>query len=311
MKNKPSQNFCLFIVGPTASGKTSLSLEMAKYLNADIISADSRQVFRYMNIGTATPSENELSCAKHYFINTKDPDEAFSAGEFGIEARKIISEKMAKGENIIVCGGSGLYVQAARGMISDKLYTNEKIRAEIQLDAKERGWPALLEDLKAIDPKHAEGIDALNPKRVCRALEIWKISGQKPSELFLEEDEVFPWPHLLIGLAPERQLLYNRINERVEQMIQDGLVSEVKALLEKGYTSDLNALNTVGYKEIFEYLDGGIDLSSAIAAIQQNTRRFAKRQMTWFRKDENTLWFDYQTNKDEIIAKIYEKINTF
>ncbi len=295
MKNKPKQNICLFIVGPTASGKTSLSLEMAEWLDADIISADSRQVFRYMDIGTATPTEMELARVKHHFINTKYPDESFSAGEFGLEARKIIAGKMNEGKSIIVCGGSGLYVQAVRGMISDSLYTDELLRAQIQKRAKYEGWPTLVEELKQIDPQHAAVIDSMNPKRVCRALEIWHISGRKPSEIYQEKEEAFPWPHMLIGIAPERSLLYERINKRVESMVEKGLVEEVKGLLGKGYTQELNALNTVGYKEIFEYLNGDKDLTSAVAAIQQNTRRFAKRQMTWFRKYAPDEWINFDT----------------
>ena len=174
------------------------------------------------------------------------PLKAFRAGEFGVEARKIIAQKIEKGENIIVCGGSGLYVQAVRGMISDKLYTDELVRAQIQERAKQEGWSVLLEELKEIDPEHAAIIDSMNPKRVCRALEIWQISGKKPSDIYKEKEEAFPWPHLVIGIAPERSLLYERINKRVEQMVEDGLLDEIKRLLEKGYTPELNALNTVG-----------------------------------------------------------------
>jgi len=297
--------FCLFIVGPTASGKTALSLELAEWLDANIISADSRQVYRHMDIGTATPSDEELSRVKHYFINERNPDEKFSAGEFGIEARKIIGEKISNGKNIIVCGGSGLYVQAVRGMISDTLSSDEDIRQAIQIKAKVKGWPALFAELKVIDPDYAKGIDAKNPKRVCRALEIWEMTGKKPSEVFKEQENEFPWKHMMIGLDPERKLLYARINRRVHDMINTGLINEVKALLDAGYSAGLNALNTVGYKEIIAFLNDEMDKETAISEIQKNTRRFAKRQMTWFRKFAPDHWISYckEPNLSDIVEK--------
>ncbi len=305
MNSDKLKPFCLFIVGPTASGKTALSLELAEYLDAEIISADSRQIYRHMDIGTATPSEEELSRVKHYFISDRDPKEKFSAGEFGVEARKIISEKIASGKNIIVCGGSGLYVQAVRGMISDTLSSDENIRDAIQIKAKAKGWPALYEELKKIDPEYAKEIDAQNPKRVCRALEIWEMSGKRPSEVFAEQDNEFSWKHIMIGLNPDRKLLYARINQRVLDMVNDGLIDEVKALLDKGYSADLNALNTVGYKEIIAFLNNEMDKEQAISEIQKNTRHFAKRQMTWFRKFTPDYWITY--SKEPNLSDIVEK----
>jgi tRNA dimethylallyltransferase len=305
MKNSPQKAFCLILLGPTASGKTALSLELAEWLDADIISADSRQIFRKMNIGTATPTKDELSRIKHYFINEKDPDEAFSAGEFCTQARKIINDKVGAGKSVIVCGGSGLYIQAVRGMISDTLTTDEDIRHAIQIKAKAKGWPALYDELKAIDPDYAANMDGQNPKRVSRALEIWEMTGRKPSEVYAEQDEPFPWPQVSIGLAPERKLLYDRINRRVLDMIDAGLVKEVKDLLDHGYRKDLNALNTVGYKEIISYLEGNIDLDTAISELQKNTRHFAKRQMTWFRKYSPDHWITYNTepNLSDIVER--------
>lgn len=295
----------MILLGPTASGKTALSLELAEWLSADIISADSRQIYRYMDIGTATPDKKELSRAKHYFIGEKDPTEKFSAGEFGVEARKIIDDKISKGENIIVCGGSGLYIQAVRGMISDTLSSDEATRKAIQIKAKVKGWPALYTELEKIDPDYANGIDAQNPKRICRALEIWEMTGKKPSEVFENQKKEFPWPHLAIGLDPDRKLLYDRINRRVLKMMEEGLLNEVKTLLEKGYSPELNALNTVGYKEIISYLNGEIDKETAISEIQKNTRRFAKRQMTWFRKYTPDRWITYkeEPNLSDIVEE--------
>ncbi|MCF7832167.1 MAG: tRNA (adenosine(37)-N6)-dimethylallyltransferase MiaA [Candidatus Marinimicrobia bacterium] len=305
MNSDKLKPFCLFIVGPTASGKTALSLELAEYLNAEIISADSRQIYRYMDIGTATPTEEELTRVKHYFINDLDPDEKFSAGEFGVEARKIIKEKIEAGKNIIVSGGSGLYIQAIRGMISDTLSSDESVRNAILIKGDKKGWLALFEELEKIDPEYAKSIDAQNPKRVCRALEIWEMTGKKPSTVFKEQDNKFPWKHVVIGLDPDRKLLYERIDRRVLEMIDGGLIDEVKALIDKGYSADLNALNTVGYKEIIAYLDGELDKETAISEIQKNTRRFAKRQMTWFRKYSPDHWitFNQEPNLSDIVEE--------
>lgn len=309
MRSKIQEARCIFLLGPTASGKTALSLELAEFLNADIISADSRQIFRYMNIGTATPSEAELARVKHYFINEKCPDETFSAGEFGIAARKIIDEKIAQNKNIIVCGGSGLYIEAIRGMIADTPTTNNEIRRSILQRAEKIGWEKLYEELKHIDEEYAQSIDAKNPKRVCRGLEIWEATGQKPSHLIKGQNRELPWPAIAIGLDPERSILYDRINRRVLNMIEEGLIKEVSSLLDRGYSHDLNALNTVGYKEIIAFLDGKMDKEKAIDEIQKNTRHFAKRQMTWFKKYTPDHWISYKKEPtlDEIVEKA-EKI---
>lgn len=305
MKSKPKEPFCLFLLGPTASGKTALSLELAEWLNAEIISADSRQIFRYMNIGTATPSDGELARVNHYFINEKDPDEAYSAGEFGIEARKIINETISQGKNIIVCGGSGLYIEAIRGMIGDTPTTDNEIRTAILDRAKRIGWEKLYEELKQIDSEYAENMDAQNPKRICRGLEIWETTGKKPSQLIQGHSKKTPWPSLAIGLDPERSVLYHRINDRVLSMIEEGLIEEVQALLDLGYSRELNALNTVGYKEIIAYLDHNIDKKTAISDIQKHTRHFAKRQMTWFRKYAPDHWIAYK--QEPILHDIVEQ----
>jgi tRNA dimethylallyltransferase len=301
---------CLFLLGPTASGKTALSLELADWLDADIISADSRQIFRYMNIGTASPKKTELARVKHYFINEKDPDETFSAGEFGIEARKIIDEKISQAKNIIVCGGSGLYIEAIRGMIADTPTTNNEIRNSILDRAKTIGWEKLYEELKQIDSEYAENIDAQNPKRICRGLEIWESTGKKPSLAIQGQNKELPWPSLAIGLDPERSILYDRINRRVLNMVEEGLIEEVRALIDLGYSPELNALNTVGYKEVIAFLDGKLDKEKAIDEIQKNTRHFAKRQMTWFKKYAPDHWITYkqEPNLHDIVEKAQKLI---
>lgn len=296
---------CLFIVGPTAGGKTSLALDLADFLHAGIISADSRQIFRGMNIGTATPTDEELKRVRHYFINERSPDEPFSAGEFGSLARKIIDENMRSGASVIICGGSGLYIQAILGMISDELGSDARIREKIQERAKREGWETLYRELLEQDPDYAQGLDAKNPKRVCRALEIAEMTGRKPSDIYREQTSDFPWPRLMIGLAPRRDLLYERIDRRVLDMIDAGWIDEVRALLDQGYDPGLNALNTVGYKEIIAFLQGKAGLEKTIGEIQKHTRHFAKRQMTWFRKYAPDHWitFDREPAPGEILER--------
>jgi tRNA dimethylallyltransferase len=258
-----------------------------------------------MDIGTATPSPEELARVRHYFINERDPDEGFSAGEFGMAARKIIEQKLSGGESVIVCGGSGLYIQAIKGMISDELSSDQKIRASIHDRAKAKGWSAMYEELKHVDPEFAAQIDEHNPKRISRALEIWEMTGKKPSLLYTAQPAVFPGPLVTIGLAPERSFLYGRIDRRVLSMIKEGLVDEVSSLLKMGYSENLNALNTVGYKEIIAYLKGKTDLETAVSDIQKHTRHFAKRQMTWFRKYAPDRWIEFkqEPDPDEIVEK--------
>jgi len=284
MSRENIKPFCLFISGSTASGKTAVSLELAKWLDADIISADSRQIYKGMSIGTAMPTEEERRSVRHYFINERNPDETFSAGEFGLLARKIIDQKINEGRAIIVCGGSGLYIQAILGMISGRLQSDAALRRDIERRAKESGWDVLYRELQNIDPAYAESIDPKNPKRISRALEIAYLSKGDPSAERSTEAMAFPHPRLHIGLDMKREHLYRRINARVLRMIKTGWVDEVRQLLEKGYTADLNALNTVGYKEIIAYLKGKYDLDMAVSEIQKHTRHYAKRQMTWFRK---------------------------
>ncbi|MFA6792785.1 MAG: tRNA (adenosine(37)-N6)-dimethylallyltransferase MiaA, partial [Candidatus Neomarinimicrobiota bacterium] len=241
----------------------------------------------------ATPSAEELERIKHYFINERDPDQPFSAGEFGRLARELIDRSMAAGKNLIICGGSGLYLQAVFGMIAEGLHSDETLRRQIREKAEREGWDALYAELQRLDPELAAGVDARNPKRISRALEICYAGGKKASEIFAEQERKFPYPYLHIGLDPERPLLYANINTRVRRMIEEGLPEEVKALLERGCSPDLNALNSVGYKEVIAYLQGKYDLEKAIEEIQKNTRRFAKRQITWFRKYAPDLIISY------------------
>ncbi|MDZ7822268.1 MAG: tRNA (adenosine(37)-N6)-dimethylallyltransferase MiaA [Candidatus Marinimicrobia bacterium] len=256
-------------------------------------SADSRQIFRGMNIGTATPGAETLQKVNHYFVNARDPDSPFSAGAFGRLARGIIDRKMREGKPVIICGGSGLYIQAVLGMTADTEKSDAALRRKIQLRADQEGWDTMYRELQRRDPEHAAKIDPRNPKRIGRALEILGSGGAKPSERYKGGGEPFPYPKLSIGLRPERRLLYRRIDRRVEEMVEAGLTDEVKVLLAKGYGPGLNAFSAVGYKEIIAFLDGKTDLSGAVREIQKHTRHFAKRQMTWFRKYAPDRWIEH------------------
>ncbi|WP_166964308.1 tRNA (adenosine(37)-N6)-dimethylallyltransferase MiaA [Yeosuana marina] len=299
-------NYLISIVGPTAIGKTTLSIKLAKHFNTEIISADSRQFFKEMSIGTAAPSKEELKAAKHHFIHHKSIQDQYNVGEFEKEALQTL-ESLFKTKNIVIMvGGSGLYVDAVSKGLDYFPDVDNRIRDQLNADLESKGLPFLQEQLKLLDIKSYNSIAIDNPHRVIRALEICIGSGN-PYSSFLNKDKTKrSFKTITIGLTADRDIIYNRINERVDIMIKDGLLDEVKNLIP--YKS-LNALNTVGYKELFNYLDGNWTLDFAISEIKKNTRRFAKRQLTWFRKDDRILWFDYETPLDTIIAELNKKFN--
>jgi tRNA dimethylallyltransferase len=283
----------IVIVGPTAIGKTALSLQLAHAYNAEIISADSRQIYKYMNIGTAKPTIQEMDGIPHHFIDILEPGSDFSSGSFGKQARNKIIHLREKGKNIIVVGGSGLYIKALLfGMISfDK--KDENIRAELLNRLKQEGLPKLYAELKELDPELAKRFSVKDTQRILRGLEVFLISGKKLSELQKEEEIPAPFNFVQFGLDMDRAKLYERINMRVDVMLEDGLVDEVKTLLAKGFDKT-NALNAVGYKEVIDYLSGECNFDRMSELIKQNTRRFAKRQLTWFRKDKTINWQSMQ-----------------
>ncbi|WP_339918085.1 tRNA (adenosine(37)-N6)-dimethylallyltransferase MiaA [Yeosuana marina] len=299
-------NYLISIVGPTAIGKTTLSIKLAKHFNTEIISADSRQFFKEMSIGTAAPSKYELKAAKHHFIHHKSIQDQYNVGEFEKEALQTL-ESLFKTKNIVIMvGGSGLYVDAVSKGLDYFPDVDNRIRDQLNVDLESKGLPFLQEQLKLLDIKSYNSVAIDNPHRVIRALEICIGSGN-PYSSFLNKDKTKrPFKTITIGLTADRDIIYNRINERVDIMIKDGLLDEVKNLIP--YKS-LNALNTVGYKELFNYLDGNWTLDFAVSEIKKNTRRFAKRQLTWFRKDDRILWFDYEAPLDTIIAELNKKFN--
>lgn len=288
----------IVIVGPTCSGKTSLSLSLAKHLNAEIISADSRQVYKYLNIGTAKPTLGELKSVKHNLIDFLDPKDEYNASKFEKDALKLISNLSKKNIVPIVVGGSGLYIKSLVDGIFNTVNTDENIRNKLMLNRKKFGNEYLYNMLKNEDPKTASTLLPQNWKRVIRALEVFYLTG-KPIWYHQEKyKRELDFKFLQFGLNWKREILYSNIENRVDKMIDLGLVDEVKNLLKKGYYKNLNALNTVGYKEIIEYLEGKITFERAVELIKRNSRRYAKRQMTWFRKDIRIKWFDINTEND-------------
>lgn len=297
-------NKIIVIVGPTAVGKTYVSVELAKKIDTEIVSADSMQIYKEMNIGTAKITKHEMQGIPHHMLDVVNPDENYSVSEFKQDSEKVIDELLKNNKVPIVVGGSGLYVNS---LIYDldfgKAKSNEKLRDYYDYYHKEHGEDALYDKLLKIDPAAAEKIHKNNVKRVIRALEVYDITGVKFSELNTDiRKPSDKYECILVGLSMDRKILYNRINERVDKMISEGLINEVQSLLDKGYHRDLISMKAIGYKEIIDYLEGNTSLEEAVNILKKNTRRFAKRQYTWFLKDENVKWFDVTDIKDLQIA---------
>ena len=280
----------IVIVGPTASGKTSLSIKLAKKFKCGIISADSRQFYKEMSIGTAKPTSFELKEAPHFFINNLSVVDSYSVGKFIEEVNNFLEEYYKNNDLIILVGGSGLFIDGVLKGLDDFPKTNEKIRNELNLEFGTKGIKNLCERLKVVDPEYYDVVDQNNPRRVIRALEVY-YSTNKPYSSFLSRDKTYRKDIniKLIGINPKREKLNLRIENRVDYMINNGLVDEVKNLYDY---KDYNALNTVGYSEIFKFIDGDISLDEAIDLIKLNTRKYSKRQMTWFRRNKEILWYE-------------------
>ncbi|MXZ10787.1 MAG: tRNA (adenosine(37)-N6)-dimethylallyltransferase MiaA [Gemmatimonadetes bacterium] len=282
----------LVIAGPTASGKTSVGIELAQRIDGEIISADARQIYRFMDIGTAKPTTEERAATRHHLIDFINPDEDYSAGQFAEDASAVIGDILRRGKMPIVVGGAGLYIRA----LFDGFSPMPKIPIEVRARLKEEGrdcLPALYKRLCEVDPEWAAKIQATDTQRILRGLEVYEASGKPLSEY----QKVSPTPPIrhkasYWGLYWEREVLYDRINARACLMFENGLIKEAKSLRDRGYSSDLNALNAFGYREIFQYLDGETTLDRALADLQQGTRRYAKRQMTFFRRDKRFRWVD-------------------
>ena len=294
----------IVVVGPTAIGKTELAIKLAQHFNREIVSADSRQFFKEMEIGTAKPTADELSLAKHHFINSHSVEKLFSTGDFEIEALNVIDEIFEKQDIAILVGGSGLYINAVVNGLDKMPDIDLSIRASLNKKFEEEGIQPIQNQLAQIDPEYFEKVDQNNPQRMIRGLEVFLSTGIKLSSMLSATKKERPFNMIKIGLNTDRAILYNRINSRVDKMMEMGLLDEVKSLTS---VKHLNALNTVGYSELFDYLDGKITLDEAVNAIKQNTRRFAKRQLTWFRRDDEMNWFE-PNQTPEIISFIDKKL---
>ena len=298
--------FIISIVGPTGIGKTDLSLKLASHFQTEIISADSRQFFKEIPIGTAAPSNEELSLIPHHFIHHKSITEAYSVGHYEKEVLDCIEKLHQKHDILILIGGSGLYIKSVLEGLDAFPKVDPKIREQLNLSLKTDGIMALQKELKAKDPETYAKIDLKNSHRIIRVLEICKGTG-KPYSQFLNKDKIKrSFTSISIGLDATREIVYERINKRVDQMLKKGLIEEAKAVYKhKG----MNALNTVGYKELFEHFAGNWTLDFAVEEIKKNSRRFAKRQLTWFKKNKNTQWHDYQTPFKTILSQIETEIS--
>ncbi|TBM99752.1 tRNA (adenosine(37)-N6)-dimethylallyltransferase MiaA [Hyunsoonleella flava] len=295
------QKYLITIVGPTAIGKTALSIKLAQHFKTEIISADSRQFYKEMQIGTAAPSQQELSAAKHHFIHHKSITDNYSVGSFEKDALQLLKTLFEKHNTVIMVGGSGLYVDAVVKGLDHFPDIDPSIRKQLNFDLETKGISHLQKQLKALDEKSFNTIAVENPHRIIRALEVSLGTG-KPYSSFLNQGKQHrDFKTISIGLTADREIVYHRINQRVDIMLKEGLLDEIKALIPH---KDLNALNTVGYKELFKYFEGEWTLDFAISEIKKNTRRFAKRQGTWFRKNENTTWFNYRDDISKIITSI-------
>ncbi len=282
-----NKGILVILVGPTAVGKTDLSIALAKKLGCPIISADSRQVYREMRIGTAVPSQEQLNSVQHYFIQNKSIHDRFTAGMFEIEVIALLDKLFEKHPVVLMVGGAGLYIDAVQKGIDNIPIPSEKVRHDLMKKLETEGIESLAALLNELDPDFYNQVDLKNPKRLLRALEVCLTAGKPYSQLRNNFDNKRPFKTVLLGLNLEREILYNRINRRVDLMVAEGLVDEAKALYPQ---RSCNALNTVGYKELFDHFDGKISLDEAIDLVKRNSRRYAKRQLTWFGKYDMP-WF--------------------
>ena len=295
----------IVICGPTASGKTKLSIELAKKINGEIISADSMQIYKDMDIGTAKPSEEEKQGIKHYLLDYVSPEKRYSVAEYKKDAEKAIKEILEKGKTPIIVGGTGLYIDSLiYGIEYNDIKIDEEYRKQLEKRAEEEGLQNLYEEAKKIDPKAMEKISNNDRKRIIRVLEIYKTTGKTKTE---QEEESrkreIQYQYYVFALNFERQKLYERINIRVDNMIEQGLIEEVKQITEK-YNKFPTAMQGLGYKEVVSYLNGEYSKEEMIEKIKMETRRYAKRQLTWFRKNQETIWL----NGEEETSKNVEKI---
>lgn len=294
----------IVIVGPTASGKSVCAIELAKRIDGEIVSADSMQIYKEMNIGTAKVTNEEMSGVKHYMINIVNPDEDFNVAMYKKMAEEALEEIVSKGKMPIVVGGTGLYINTlVNGIEFSEIDKDEEYRKELEKKVSVEGIDGIYEELKSVDPEAANIIDKNNVRRVIRALEIYKVTGKTKTELDKESIKETKFDFLMYGIKTDREELYNRINKRIDYMMEQGLVSEVEELNKK-YKMSKTALQGLGYKEVIEYINGNCNYDEMIEKLKMETRRYAKRQITWFKRDERITWVPKEKMVDVIMQQI-------
>lgn len=303
MKTVSQKPLLISIVGPTAIGKTTMAIALAKHFKTEIISADSRQFFKEMHIGTAVPTPEELNEAPHHFIQQISVVDNYTVGDFERDALSLLETLFKKNKVVIMVGGSGLYADAVTKGLDEFPAIKEGIREKLNDQLETEGIEALQRALQKADPVYYKEVDLQNPHRLIRALEVIESSGKTFSSYRNQQPKARFFETVKVGLTADREIIYDRINRRVDIMMQEGLLQEVKGLLP---FKELNALQTVGYRELIAHLETEQSLEQAVAAIKQNTRRFAKRQLTWFRKDQQINWFDYLSPVTAVIDRLKE-----
>lgn len=305
--NTPLQHkYLITVIGPTAIGKTALAIEIARHFKCDIISADSRQFFKEMAIGTAIPSKDELAAAKHHFIQNISIFDDYTVGDFEREAIAKLDELYKSNDFAVMVGGSGLYIDAVLKGFDDFPDIDIAVREKLKAEYENQGIEYLQQELQRLDPVHYEKVAKENPQRLMRALEVCIGSGKPYSSFLNIKKNSRSFTPIIIGLDADRELMYDRINQRVDIMVDSGLLEEARGLYPN---KKLNALQTVGYKELFSYFDEEFTKEFTLEEIKKNTRRFAKRQMTWFKRNEAAKWFDFKTPLPEIINYIEKETN--
>ncbi|WP_158960534.1 tRNA (adenosine(37)-N6)-dimethylallyltransferase MiaA [Myroides fluvii] len=299
-------HYLLVVIGPTAIGKTALAIQLAQHFQCEILSCDSRQFFKEMTLGTAVPSKEELAAVPHHFIQHISIEDSYSVGDFERDAMAHLDRLFQQNKVQVMVGGSGLYVNAILEGLDEFPDIDPRIREELNQALEEKGLPYLQEKLRELDPVHYKKVALDNPQRVTRALEVSIGTGQPYSSFLAKKKVKRNFVPIVIGLEAPREIMYERINKRVDLMLEAGLVEEVKALIPH---QTLNALQTVGYRELFHYLNGNGTLEEAVEEIKKNTRRFAKRQITWFKRTPNATWYGYQTDPERIITDITQQLN--
>ncbi|MGG4155815.1 tRNA (adenosine(37)-N6)-dimethylallyltransferase MiaA [Peribacillus muralis] len=302
---KQQKGKLLVIIGPTAVGKTKMSIEMAKLFNGEIISGDSMQVYKGMDIGTAKIKREEMEGIPHYLLDIKEPDEPFSAAEFQERANACIEDIQSRGKLPIIVGGTGLYIQS---VIHDYQFSEApsdlEYREGLEMQIRESGIDPVFDQLRKVDPESANRIHPNNVRRVIRALEIFHCTGKTMSEQLDDQPTELKYETCIIGLSMEREKLYQRIDQRVEGMVEEGLIQEVQSFYDQGL-KDCQSIQAIGYKEIYDYFDGRVSVDEAVETLKQNSRRYAKRQLTWFRNKMDVIWFN-MTELDGFPKKIHE-----